>query len=314
MAVMDTEAMRWFQLVADGLTVTDVAAIHSVSQPHVSRALARLEAEVGTALLRRSGRVLRLTHAGTAFKAHVDRVVHELDDALAAVDAVVDPERGVVTLAYPLSLGVWLVPQLLHDFGIEHPRVRVILARTVVGVEGDASGLLRSRQADLEITTHPVAGDGVEWRRIGQEPLLAGVPLSHPLVDAPEISLIELAEEKWIVRRAPSGMRTQVMDLCAAVGFEPEIMHEVDDLPTVRGLIGAGLGVGVLPAMGLSAPVTFGGVRLIPLQERGAHRDLGLAWLSEGGRLPSAEMLRRFVLGRARSGRASDLTTRPDSR
>ena len=79
---MDTEAMRWFQLVADGLTVTDVAAIHSVSQPHVSRALARLEAEVGTALLRRSGRVLRLTHAGMAFKAHVDRVVHELDDAL----------------------------------------------------------------------------------------------------------------------------------------------------------------------------------------------------------------------------------------
>ena len=63
---MDTDALRWFQLVADGYTVTEVSEVFGVSQPGVSRALARLEQEVGTPLLRRSGRVLRMTHAGTA--------------------------------------------------------------------------------------------------------------------------------------------------------------------------------------------------------------------------------------------------------
>ena len=48
---MDVDALRWFQLVADGTTVTEVREVFGVSQPSVSRALARLEAEVGTALL-----------------------------------------------------------------------------------------------------------------------------------------------------------------------------------------------------------------------------------------------------------------------
>jgi DNA-binding transcriptional LysR family regulator len=58
--------------------------------------LARLEREVGTPLLRRSGRVLRMTQAGSAFKRHVDALLHQLDDGLAAVSQLVDPETGAV--------------------------------------------------------------------------------------------------------------------------------------------------------------------------------------------------------------------------
>ena len=61
---MDTDALRWFQQVADGTTVTEVSELERVTQSGVSRALTRLEAEVGTPLLRKSGRTLRMTHAG----------------------------------------------------------------------------------------------------------------------------------------------------------------------------------------------------------------------------------------------------------
>ena len=54
---MDTDALRWFQQVADGTTVTEVSELEGVTQSGVSRALARLETEVGTPLLQRSGRV-----------------------------------------------------------------------------------------------------------------------------------------------------------------------------------------------------------------------------------------------------------------
>ena len=164
---MDTEALRWFQLVADGYTVTEVSDVFGVSQPGVSRALARLEQEVGTPLLRRSGRVLRMTHAGTAFKRHVDNLVNDLDDGLAAVDELVDPEGGVVTLAFPLSLGSWLVPGLIRAFRPHHPRVRVVLQRTAVGESGRVSQQLATRRADVELTTHRVTGPG---RRVAPHP------------------------------------------------------------------------------------------------------------------------------------------------
>jgi DNA-binding transcriptional LysR family regulator len=293
---MDTEALRWFQLVADGYTVTEVSEVFEVSQPGVSRALARLEQEVGTALLRRSGRVLRMTHAGVAFKRHVDSLVNDLDDGLAAVSELLDPEGGVVTLAFPLSLGSWLVPGLIRDFRRDRPRVRVVLERTSVGESGRVSPLLATRRADVELTAHRVLQPDVEWARVLVEPLVLAVAPGHPLAGRDSVSLGEVADEPFVVRTAPSMMRTQTLELCAAAGFEPEIAFEAEDLPTVRGLVAAGLGVAVVPAMGLPSPTTFARTRLLPVTDAGAQREVGLACLSGRPLLPSAEAFRRFVL------------------
>lgn len=293
---MDTDALRWFQLVADGYTVTEVSEVFGVSQPGVSRALARLEQEVGTPLLRRSGRVLRMTHAGTAFKRHVDSLVNDLDDGLAAVSELVDPESGVVTLAFPLSLGSWLVPGLIRAFRRDHPRVRVVIQRTAVGESGRVSQLLATRAADVELTAERVSGPGIEWRRVLVEPFVLAVATTHPLAGRDAVSLAEVADEPFVVRRAPSGMRTQTLELCAAAGFDPEVAFEADDLPTVRALAAAGLGVAVVPAMGLPAPTTFARTRLLPLTDADAQREVGLAWVSGRPLLPSAEAFRRFVL------------------
>jgi len=299
---MDTDSLRWFQLVADGYTVTEVSEIFGVSQPGVSRALARLERDVGSPLLRRSGRVLRMTHAGTAFKRHVDHLVNDLDNGLSAVDELVDPEGGVVTLAFPLSLGSWLVPGLIRSFRRDHPRVRFVLQRTAVGDSGQVSQQLATRRADVELTTHRVTETGVEWRRILVEPLVLAVPLTHRLAERDAVALSEVADEPFVVRRAPSGMRSQTLALCEVAGFTPTIDLEADDLPTARGLVAAGLGVAVVPALGLPTPTTFARTRMLPLTDAHAQREVGVAWVTGRPLLPSAESFRRFLL----TGEASE--------
>src|SRR5580704_11459379 len=120
---MDTDTLRWFQQVAEGTTVTEVSDLQAVTQSGVSRALRRLEAQVGTPLLQRSGRTLRLTAAGAVFKRHVDALLHQLDDGIAAVSQLIDPETGTVALAFQQSLGTWLVPDLVRTFRAVHPGV-----------------------------------------------------------------------------------------------------------------------------------------------------------------------------------------------
>ncbi|MFN8097364.1 MAG: LysR family transcriptional regulator [Dermatophilaceae bacterium] len=298
---VDTDTMRWFQLVADGMTVTEVAETYAVSQPGVSRALARLEEEVGTPLLRRSGRVLRLTHAGAAFKRHVDALISDLDDGLAAVEQLLDPEGGLVSLGFPLSLGTWFVPQLIRDFGRRRPRAQFALQRTAVGEPGEPSKLLLTGEVDLEITTARVSHPDVEWQRVAIEPLLLCVPLDHRLARSSSTSLAAVATEPFVMRRRPSSMRDQVVGLCNAAGFSPIVSYEVDDLPTVRGFVGAGLGVAVVPALGRDAPAVLGPVRFVPLTDAGARRDIGLTWLVERRLLPAADAFRRFVLAGARA-------------
>lgn len=296
---MDVESLRWFQQVADGVTVTEVADIYLVSQPGVSRALARLEQEVGTPLLHRSGRVLRPTHAGAVFKRHVDILLHELDDGLAAVNELHDPETGTVRLAFQLSLGGWLVPELVASFRRTHPQVRFTLEQSHDAL---GSSLVAGGRTDLEITARRPRNPEVEWRHLVSQRLDLAVPAAHPLASREAVALADAADEDFVMLRLTWELRAVTDALCTDAGFAPRVAFEGDDLRTVAGFVAAGLGVAVMPAGDDTLTGPRNGVRMLPLSDEGAFRDVGVAWSRTRRLLPSAEEFRRHVLAAHRSG------------
>jgi LysR family transcriptional regulator, transcription activator of glutamate synthase operon len=301
---MDTDALRWFQLVADGVTVTEVSEIEGVSQPGVSRALARLEKDVGTPLLRRSGRTLRMTRAGSAFKRHVDAMLHQLDDGLAAVEQTVDPETGTVQLAYQVSLGVWLVPDLLASFRLQHPRVRFEL-RQVRDERVDS--VLDTGRADLVLSTVRPADDAVKRERLLDEPLRLAVPTRHRLAGLRHIRLAEAADEQFLMLRPSSALRRLCDQLCREAGFEPAVALEGDDVLTLQGFVAAGLGVAIVPALGLGPTAQQSeSVHYLQLTDDHATREISVFWPEDRRLLPAAELFRSHVVDRARTGRLGD--------
>jgi len=255
--------LRWFKKVAEGATVTEVSDLEGVTQSGVSRALARLEEQVGTPLLRRSGRRLRLTQAGEVFKPYVDALLHQLDDGVTAVSQFISPETGTVRLAFQQSLGVWLVPDLVRSFRASHPAVGFHLTQ----VTGQLPvGSLAGGGADLEISTrvfpagHP---EPVRTRRIGR-----------------------LTEE-----------------LCGRAGFRPRIVFEGDELSSVWGFVAAGLGVAVVPTPRASSPGgVIGPVRYLEIGDSGAERVINLSWPAGRPLLPAAELFREHVISQVRAG------------
>ncbi len=296
---MDTEALRWFQLVADGVTVTEVSELFMVSQPGVSRALTRIEKEVGTPLLQRSGRVLRLTHAGAIFKRHVDGLIHELDDGLAAVSQLVDPETGTVRVAFQLSLGNWLIPQVVRSFHSDHPLVDFRLEQSHDSL---GSSLLSGGRVDVEFTSRRSSNPLVRWRRLFSEPLYLAVPPTHPATKSAlgqPVALDSVAADDFVMLRPEWELRHLTDELCASAGFTPRTVYEGDDLQTMIAMVAAGLGVAVVPAMGNDpgrrAPNR---ATLLALRDVRAARDIGLAWSAERRLLPAAESFRRHILDR----------------
>jgi LysR family transcriptional regulator, transcription activator of glutamate synthase operon len=325
---VDTDVLRWFKLVAEGVTVTEVSEVEMVTQSGVSRALARLEAQVGTPLLERSGRTLRLTRTGEVFKPHVDRLLDELRGGLDAVAQFVSPETGSVAVAFPQSLGSWLVPDLLGSFRAAHPGVGFRLTNA----RDELHGLpLDSGAADLEIGTRRFRtgteatrpGDlAVRTQRIGNEPLRLALPAGHPLAaprveadwsnadgrpgdgNRPGIWLAEVAGEPFIALRPTSALRKLGDDLCAAAGFRPRVVFEGDDLSNVRGLVAAGLGVAIVPSPRAGSPVAGPGpVLYLPILDDGAERDIYLTWSADKALLPAADLFRRHVIDTVGAGR-----------
>jgi LysR family transcriptional regulator, transcription activator of glutamate synthase operon len=296
---MDTDVLRWFQHVADGVTVTEVAEVHWVSQPAVSRALTRLEAEVGVPLLRRTGRALRMTQAGAVFKRHVDALLTDLDDGLAAVQELIDPATGVVAVAFQGSLGTWLVPRLIGSFRAEHPKVRFVLGQ---GRDEFVPGMLVAGEVDVAITTVRTSVAGVTWQPLMSEPLYLAVPGAHPLADHSDATLAQVSTEGFVMLRRPSPLREQVEQLCERAGFQPRTTFEAEDLATVRGFVASGLGLAVVPATHAGpAALAQAVVQLLPITDVPAARDIGLAWSAERRLLPSAEAFRQHVTNQARA-------------
>ena len=297
---MDTDALRWLQQVADGTTVTQVSELEQVTQSGVSRALARLEAQIGTPLLRRSGRTLRMTHAGAVFKPHLDALLHHLDDGIAAVSQLIDPGTGVVALAFQQSLGTWLVPDLARSFRAAHPGVRFQLTQVRDELNTVA---LDGGNADLELGSRRPPDAETRTRLIALEPLRLAVPDEHPLAGRREVRLPEVAGEPFIGLRPAEALRRLTDELCERAGFRPEVIFEGDDLSNVRGFVAAGLGVAVVPAPRAGSPEAVPGpIAYLEIGDQGAAREIFLTWLAERRLLPATDLFRRHVLSRAAAG------------
>jgi LysR family transcriptional activator of glutamate synthase operon len=297
---VDTDALRWFQQVADGATVTEVSELEQVTQSGVSRALARLERQVGAPLLRRSGRTLRMTQAGAVFKNHVDAMLHNFDDGLAAVNELLDPDSGTVVLAFQHSLGTWLVPDLVRGFRARQGSVRFELhqVRDEVGAP-----VLYGGRADLEISSRHPQDPAFAGRPIALEPLRLAVPREHRLAAREQVRLADAAGEPFISLRPRSALRKLTDELCLHEGFRPDVVFEGEDLTTVRGFVAAGLGVAVAPAPRTGTPEAGDGpVSYLRISNENAIREIRLTWSADRRLLPAAERFRDYVLARAGSG------------
>jgi DNA-binding transcriptional LysR family regulator len=297
---MDTDSLRWFQQVAEGITVTEVSELSAATQPGVSRALRRLEAELGAPLLRRSGRRLRMTQAGEVFKRHVDELLHQLDDGIAAVSQLIEPDTGTVALAFQQSLGTWLVPDLVRTFRAARPGIRFRLTQVRDELH---SAALDGGQADLEIGTRRPPDPAVHSERVAVEPLRVALPRDHQLASQPRIRLAELSGAPFVGLGPASALRKLTDDLCEQAGFRPAIVFEGADLSTVRGFVAAGLGVAIVPAPRAGSPESATGPVLYrEIPDARAAREICLRWSAERRLLPAAELFRQHVITSATAG------------
>lgn len=124
---MELDDLRAFARIADLLSVSAAARALRRPKSSVSRSLARLERDVGAALVARSTRHLRLTDAGAALRPHALRITADVDEAAAALDGMAGVPRGTLRVSLPFTVAVALVSPMLPAFLAVHPEVRVVL-------------------------------------------------------------------------------------------------------------------------------------------------------------------------------------------
>ncbi len=290
---MDVDDLRRFLALARTGQMTEAAELLAMPQSTLSRALARLEQEAGAALFDRVGRAIRLNPAGRAFVEHAERAVGEVDAGLRRVRRIVDPDEGVVRLAFLHSTAGSYVPALLRDFRALAPEMRFELSE---GAGHELVALLQAGEADLAISGPRPRGD-LDWTVLYVEQLCLVVPAGHRLAERRRVALRDAADEPFVLLREGFGMRQLTDALFAAAGIHPRIAFEAIEIPSAEGLVAAGLGVSVVPLP--RADRQQPGVAYVPLGDAAARREIGLVRRVGDAESAAVRRFADFVLGRS---------------
>ncbi|MFD8690688.1 LysR family transcriptional regulator [Streptomyces sp. NPDC059651] len=296
--MIEARHLRVLRAVAGTGSFSAAARELGCTQPAVSQQMKALESSAGTTLLIRTGREMRLTQAGEALVRHASGILAGLTAAEEEVAAIAGLRAGRVRLVSFPSGSSSLVPGALAALRAAHPGTRVSLveAEPPRSVE-----MLRDGDCDIALAFR-YGTPGAEWDDLVVRPLLTDrliglVPEGHALADRAEVGIGELAGEPWIA--GCPRCRRQLVEVCEASGFTPRIDFATDDYPAVIGLVGAGLGVAVLPALAVES-VRPRGARTVGV-EPAIEREIVALTLPDLAQVPAvAATLDQLSLAAAR--------------
>ncbi|MEU2154791.1 LysR family transcriptional regulator [Streptomyces sp. NPDC019396] len=296
--MFEARHLRILRTVAATGSFSAAARELGCTQPAVSQQMKALETAAGTPLLVRTGREMRLTQAGEALVRHAAGILAGLTAAEEEVAAIAGLRAGRVRLVSFPSGNSTLVPTALAALRAAHPGTRVSL---VEAEPPRSEAMLREGDADVALAFR--YGDaGTEWDDLVVRPLLGDrlvglVPEGHRLAGVDAVAIADLADESWIA--GCPRCRRQLVAVCEESGFTPRIDFATDDYPAVVGLVGAGLGVAVLPELALEA-VLPKRVRTVTV-EPAVHREIVALTLPDLAQVPAvAATLEQLAVAAAR--------------
>ncbi|MEV0681569.1 LysR family transcriptional regulator [Actinosynnema sp. NPDC050436] len=254
---MTLRQFEYLVTVVDEGSFTRAADLLHVTQPALSHQIRALERSVGTPLLDRLPRAVRLTPAGRAWLPFARSALADAERAKVAARRVSGLECGELSVATVYSLTLGALPPVLREWRTLHPDVRIRLfehRHTDELREAMARG-----QADVAVGPKPPEWSGF-CRLLGVEEFVLVLPPGSPHDGS--VDLRAFADEGWVLPAPGNGLAEFVAEVCRGLGFQPWAAVRTEQTASVPVLAAAGLGPALVPRNVL--PETFDGVVVRP--------------------------------------------------
>jgi len=289
---MELRQIQYFIEVATREHMTEAANALHVAQSAISRQIVNLENELGVDLFIREGRRVKLTPLGKIFLDRIKHAMNVIDDATREVKEYLDPEKGTIRIAFPISLAAHTLPSAISSFRMYYPEAKFKLKQ---GLYNDLiDGVVNGDFNMALIGPVPMEETRVNRKILFTENVVALLPIHHPLADRETLRLRELKNDPFVLLPDGYVFRDIVINACKNLGFQPEIAFEGDDIDALKGLVSAGLGVTLMPEVTLVDSLSRSTVK-IPIVEPTVTRTVGVITPKERGLLPTEQLFYQFI-------------------
>jgi DNA-binding transcriptional LysR family regulator len=217
-----------------------------VAQPALSYQIKQLEEQIGATLFERSHHKVQLTQAGKAFYVWAQSILKDLKLAAAEARAVEHGDAGLVVIGFVSSAAINVLPKVLANIRKQMARTEVELKELPTGEQIDC---LYRNTIDLGFFHARLEEAAFDSVVVARDRLIVALPKTNKLAQRPTVNLKDLAQETAIMpgRHSTHGYFERIRAAYQAAGVQFEHVHHTNLLQTGLLLVGAGLGISLVP-------------------------------------------------------------------
>lgn len=249
-----------------------------ISQPTLSVAVKKLEAELGVTVFERNRGEARVTPTGRRLIDQAYRILGEVGTLETMAEQGRDELKGPLRLGVIYTVGPYLLPHLIPQLRESTPDMPLVIEENFTG---NLTQQLRNNEIDAVIVAMPYEVSGLATWPIYDESFVVVMPKNHPWTERDAIEPRELATDNLLLLGPGHCFRDQVLSLCEGCreADESNRTHSGSSLETIRHMVASGLGVTVLPRS--SIPNLSAESRLLetrPFAGKAPQRRIAIAW------------------------------------
>ena len=245
---MEIHQLRYFCAVAESGSFTRAAEREQVAQPSLSQQIIKLEEELGVRLFDRLGRTVKLTDPGQLFLPRARAILNELKAAKEEVTDKQGSATGPVNVGVIPTIAPYFLPARISSFCRKFPQASITVFEDVTARLLDR---LRGGVVDLAILALPTRGHDLDCYPLRTERLFAILPKDHALARRPSLTLKELRNDSFLLLRDDHCFRETAIEVCKRARLLPRVTFESGQFSSILAMVGAGLGVSIVPEMAL---------------------------------------------------------------
>jgi DNA-binding transcriptional LysR family regulator len=237
---MELRQLQYFQAAATINNITRAAKLIHVSQPSVTQAIHKLEAELGVKLFDRRQKKLSLTPEGQVFLRYTEDILAKVQDSILEMNDHNSGRKGSIRVGVTPMMGAALIPSAYGRFRELLPDVDIFIKE-----EGTLSivGQLERGELDMGIMIVSDLPSGLRSIVIRHGRILVCLPKGHRLADMAAIPFSALRDEPFILFGEDTYSRHLILKECERFHFKPIIAFSSSQIGTVTGLVGRGAGI-----------------------------------------------------------------------
>jgi DNA-binding transcriptional LysR family regulator len=241
----DLRQIRYFIATAEELHFRRAAERLGIAQPALSRAIRKLEIELGVTLFRRTNRSVRITEAGKIFFEGCRIIVNAVERTIEETRRADDGRKGTLRIGYTDMAIAGVLPGLLKEFREQQPDITL---KPQHGVTVTQLNKIDEGDLDVGFVTGPISKEGYDQRIIQSEAMLCVCVDHHPFAKRQSIQISDLANEDFVHGSSKDWEHfyDYLIPICRRAGFVPRIVQEAFNTAGILGLVACGMGVTVL--------------------------------------------------------------------